>query len=243
MKKFLFPSILTLAICVILYFILGNIGGVLPAHINSADTVVGYLMNFSVIFGVILGFWKKDAFFKYFQKWKTKPEFINVGEPFEVPIEKFKAAIIPVSKREQPEWIIRHLKPNYVSLVFTEQTKEYAKSLIKDFSDKIDFFPNLEDMDNPSYILSTPDNVEEAQKKAKKYIRKYIQKGIESSDIFVDTTGGKVPMSIGMFQAAEQVGVSSIYIIGTDNGLILKPDIKEHGKPVFISDHSTDYLS
>ncbi|MDW7998587.1 MAG: hypothetical protein RMI30_03945, partial [Thermodesulfovibrio sp.] len=55
------------------------------------------------------------------------------------------------------------------------------------------------------------------------------------SNIFVDTTGGKVPMSIGAFQAAEEMSVSSIYIIGKDHGKITDPMIKEHGEPIFIS--------
>jgi len=105
-----------------LYCILGNVGGLLPTHISLADTVVGYLMNFSVIFSVILGIWKRDAFSRYLQNWRTKPGFTNAGELLDVSMEKFRAAIIQVSGKEHPEWIIRHLKPDYVSLIFTEQT-------------------------------------------------------------------------------------------------------------------------
>ncbi len=51
-------------------------------------------------------------------------------------------------------------------------------------------------------------------------------------------------MSIGMFQAAEQAGVSSIYVIGTqDKGLIKDPTIREHGSPVFMSEHTADSAS
>ncbi len=84
------------------------------------------------------------------------------------------------------------------------------------------------------------DGVEGTREKAKKYIRKYVQKEIEISDIFVDTSGENLPMSIGMFQAAEQAAASSIYVIGTQDGLIENPEIREHGKPVFMSDRRTD---
>ena len=90
-------------------------------------------------------------------------------------------------------------------------------------------------------MLSSADEVEEARERAKKYIRKYVIKGIKPYEIFTDTTGDKLPMSIGLFQAAEQTGVSSMYVMATrDSGLIEDPAIKEEGKPVFISDHSAE---
>ncbi|MBW1616294.1 MAG: hypothetical protein JRJ49_07140 [Deltaproteobacteria bacterium] len=244
MKKFLIPSLFTLAFCLTIYFVFGNISESLPEHIGSADTVAGYLMNFSALFTVILGVWKKDDVMKYIKKWKTKPEFVGAGEPFEVPAERFKAAIIPVSRKEQPEWIIRHLKPAYVSLIYTEQSRDAAKSLIKEFSDKIEFFPDIDNAEDPSYMLATPDKVEDAQIKAKRCMRRYIRKGLDLSEIFVDTTGGKVPMSIGMFQAAEQAGASSIYVVGTqEQGIIKDPAIREHGQPIFISEHNEENAS
>ena len=69
----------------------------------------------------------------------------------------------------------------------------------------------------------------------------FLAQGISKDNIFVDTTGGKVPMSIGAFQAAEEEGVASIYVCGTvydkKSGFIIKdPKNEAHGKPVFLSE-------
>ncbi|GBD96747.1 hypothetical protein BMS3Abin06_01633 [bacterium BMS3Abin06] len=50
-------------------------------------------------------------------------------------------------------------------------------------------------------------------------------------------------MSIGAFQAAEEEGVSSIYIVGTEkdsrSGFIIRDAKKaEHGRPIFLSDRT-----
>ena len=67
MKKFLLPSIFSLAICIPLYFIVGKFSGCIQDHIGLADTVFGYVMNFLVIFTVILGWWKRGELMKYIQ--------------------------------------------------------------------------------------------------------------------------------------------------------------------------------
>lgn len=64
--------------------------------------------------------------------------------------------------------------------------------------------------------------------------------GIPESEVFVDTTGGTVPMSIGAFQAAEERNLSSIYVIGKDKGKIKDWKKRQDGIPVYISDHSSN---
>lgn len=81
-----------------------------------------------------------------------------------------------------------------------------------------------------------PDNPSKAKELTRKHIRRLKAEGIEASRIFVDTTGGKVPMSIGAFQAAEEEGVSS-YVVGAQKeGHIKDPKIREHGRAIFMSD-------
>jgi hypothetical protein len=59
-------------------------------------------------------------------------------------------------------------------------------------------------------------------------------------------TGGTAPMSLGAFQAAEQMRVSSIYVMGlmTDaegkKGRILDPEDPAQAEPRFMSDHTSD---
>lgn len=165
-----------------------------------------------------------------------KREFRGTGEEFTFPKDKVKAIIVPVSRTEQPEWIIRHLEPKYVAFLYTEQKKNHAIKLIKLFSEKIHFVNTLKEIEQGQNMLSNPDNPNEAKEIVKKFIERFIAQGIKEENIFVDTTGGKVPMSIGAFQAAEEMGVSSIYIVGKGNdGTIKEPSLREQGYPIFLS--------
>ncbi|WP_141266346.1 hypothetical protein [Thermodesulfovibrio sp. Kuro-1] len=165
-----------------------------------------------------------------------KREFRGTGDEFTFPKDKVKAIIIPVSRREQPEWIIRHLEPKYVAFLYTGERKKHVIELINLFSDKVHFVHTLKEIEQGKDMLSDPDNPNETKEIVKKFIEGFIAQGIKEENIFVDTTGGKVPMSIGAFQAAEEMGVSSIYIVGKgNNGNIKEPTLREQGYPIFLS--------
>jgi hypothetical protein len=152
-----------------------------------------------------------------------------------------QAIIIPVSRREQPEWILRHLRPEYVGLLYTEMSKEYAFGLTKDFRKHCKFILSQEEVESSEDIITNPDDPTEIKELTRKYIRQFLAKEIPKDKMFIDTTGGKVPMSIGVFQAAEEEGISSVYVIGTvwnpRSGFIIEdPKNLQHGKPIFLSD-------
>lgn len=205
-------------------------------QLTFANTVVGYLWYCATI-ALALVVWMKRF---EIRRWFRKTHFEHVGELFDVREENVTAVVIPVSRREQPEWIIRWLRPRYIALLYTEKTMLEAKNLLLDFSsDDMQFIPNQMSIDNKEYMLDNPDDPKEARRLAKIFIQQFIAKGVPLRQIFVDTTGGKVPMSIGAFQAAEEMNVSSVYISGNlPNGHIEDPKIREQGRPIFISDHT-----
>jgi len=91
------------------------------------------------------------------------------------------------------------------------------------------------DNDFEKFQVNDPDNPVHARELTERFIKRFLSEDVTASEIFVDTTGGKVPMSIGAFQAEEE-GVSLIYVIGTVKGLIKDPRKREHGKPISLSD-------
>jgi len=210
-------------------------------RLDAAGVILGYIVaTISLAIGIVAYLKRKDLS-KIFRKWFRRGQFENVGTPFEVSEEIVTAVIIPVSRQEQPEWILRHLKPKYVSLIYSEMSKEIAMNLIEQFSKSpfnVKFFPEKSEIKDEMFLISNPDKADETRVIVKHYIERYLEKGIASDQIFVDTTGGKVPWSIGAFQAAEEENVSSIYIIGTIDGWIKDPKIRHHGNPVFMSDHT-----
>ncbi|NIR51601.1 hypothetical protein GWO43_23750 [candidate division KSB1 bacterium] len=134
--------------------------------------------------------------------------------------------------------------PKHVSLVYSEYSREVARELAETFSGQpfnIQFFPDANAMSQNRLKLEDVDKPEACKALVKEHLRRFAKESIPPTLTFVDTTGGKVPMSIGAFQAAEEIGVSSIYVVGKENGFIKDPGKREHGYPVFISDH-TDSL-
>src|SRR6266496_2237576 len=78
-----------------------NNGGIVPSLLVNSVTI-------AVVCYVIANKARILAWFK-------RVEFINTGEVFSAKVE---AVIIPVSRRQQPEWIILHLKPKVVALLY-----------------------------------------------------------------------------------------------------------------------------
>ena len=214
------------------------IGVYLPAAwiagLDNAGIVLGYLITSLTVSAAGYGYFRKAAIKRWFQR----PDFEGVGKDFEVREENVRAMVIPVSRREQPEWILRHLKPEAASLLFTRMSRETALLLIRDFEDHVRFHPGMREVEHgeSGCFIKDPDNPLETKEAVTRCIRRFIAEGISSAGIFVDATGGKVPMSIGAFQAAEEQGVSSIYVIGTVENKIKDPKKREHGRPVFLSD-------
>ena len=156
-----------------------------------------------------------------------------------MPEENVEAAVIPVSPRkEQPEWILRWLKPKHVSFLYSEKSQKMAKELADEFSHppfNIEFYPNAKDIELGKYMVESADKPELSKGQVQVLINRFLDLEIPTDKIFIDTTAGTVPMSIGAFQMAEEMGVSSIYVVGTQNRFIKDPKKRSHGNPVFIS--------
>lgn len=166
-------------------------------------------------------------------------EFEGTGEEFPVAEEKVHGVVIPVSRIEQPEWIIHHLKPRHIALLYTDfkQSRNAAFELVEKFSSTTLFNLTKDDIKNGKDMITNAEDPLVTKELTRRAIRHMLALGLKHENIFIDTTGGKVPMSIGAFQAAEEEGVSSIYIVGKDErGLITDPMIREQGKPIFISE-------
>ncbi len=217
------------------FFIIGNtLPGGIVISMDKAGIVFGYLLSCISVSAAIYAYYNRSRI----RRWFLRNDFENLGEEFTVPQRQIEAIVIPVSRKEQPEWILRWLKPKKVALLYTERSKSDALDLTRDFSGEIEFLISEQDIQSDRYLLDDPFNPEKCYLLAKKFINLFLNDSIPSEQIFVDATGGTVPMSIGCFQAAEEMGVSSIYVIGTDNGFIKKPGLKEQGNPIFLSDRT-----
>src|SRR5271169_5257815 len=162
-------------------------------HIDMVSEYIKVCLELSILFWVIVH-WKKveevlrrgvDRLMR-----KRRIEFLHTGDDFQVPEEKVEGIVIPVSRMEQPEWIIRHLKPRHVGFLYTERSKDFVLNLMKEFSGKVIFNLVADGRD----MISDADDPLQSREITKKYLRKFLAMGIPHEKTFVDTTGGKVPM-------------------------------------------------
>ena len=212
---------------------------------DKAGVLSGFLLSLGSLALAIVGFLRFEALVRWFRGRFWRKDFADTGKTFDLEAHNVDAVVIPVSSSphgtKQPAWILHHLKPSWASLLFTAESRSNAQQLIKDFAAppfNIQFVPPLEQMDDQKFLIEDPDQAEVAKSLVKDHIQRFVGKEVPVGEIFVDTTGGKVPMSIGAFQAAEEMGVSSIYIVGTREGKIEDPAARTHGRPVFLSNHS-----
>lgn len=226
--------IILFSITLIISFII--IGFYIPLSISNildrAGIVFGYLVTCISVAIAIYATLNQNKI----KEWFKLHEFENLGEDFDVPVDQIKAMIIPVSRYQQPEWILRWLKPQKVIFIYTNEKREHALKLTEEFKEQIEFYLNSEDITSGKYILENHFDPEQSYLLVKKFIQKLIDKGIPKKNIFADATGGTTPMSVGCFQAAEEMGVSTLYVIGKKNGHIKNPEKKEQGEPIFLSD-------
>ncbi len=158
--------------------------------------------------------------------------------------QAFEASLILSSRNCQTEWHLRHIQPKRVELVWTPMVKEQTQALLKRFKD----------IPKPiEWLDSRERHLENAQTYEIQEIKRhclYLLNGIltkhPKEKVCVDLTAGTALMTIAAFQAAEELGITSIYLVGntpTERGYIIDDD-KVHdpkeAKVVIVSDHRYD---
>jgi len=206
----------------------------IQVRLSSAADLFGYAASCLALAAAWIGWFYRFELLKEF----GKRYFVNTGRPLAVQADRIQAMVIPVSNAILAEWILFSLRPHSVAFVYTETTRHIALNLATDFSEVgIRFFPTAANIRESEFVLSTPDDPRKARELVRLFIDHFLAAGIPAGNIFVDTTGGKVPMSIGAFQAAEEANISSTYIVAS-KGKIENPRSPEEGSAIFMSDHT-----
>jgi len=237
LKKYKIVLIVTISIA---FFIAGILLSeyLLPhgiqVRLSSAADLFGYAASCLALAAALIGWINRFELLKIF----GKRYFVNTGRPLAIQADCIQAMVIPVSNAILAEWILFSLRPHSVAFVYTETTRHIALNLATDFSVVgIHFFPTAANIGESEFVLSTPDDPRKARELVRVFIDHFLAAGIPAGNIFVDTTGGKVPMSIGAFQAAEEANISSTYIVASI-GKIENPRSPEEGSAIFMSDHT-----
>jgi hypothetical protein len=94
-------------------------------------------------------------------------------------------------------------KPSFFGFICTDQTKDRANELSKEFSLESDHY-KMEVVD--------PRGIHEIQVKTELILEWMIKRGLKPEDIAIDITGGTKTMTIGIFLVAEEKHIDSQYI-------------------------------
>ena len=144
--------------------------------------------------------------------WFKRNRFPSIGGQLEH--SHWQGIIFTVSRREVPLWVIKQINPMAIGLLSSESSRNAAQE-IRVFAQQMGILIIEEE------LINDPDDPAEVNRKAKKIMHELKDQGLD--EMAMDITGGKTPMSLGAFMAAEEMGVDSIYVTTEykDN----KPDI------------------
>lgn len=180
--------------------------------IDQSSTMIGIVMMVMSLVGAIWAWIQRDSI----HNWFRVNRFPIVGEAI-VDNQRWNALIFTVSKVQVPKWVIEQKRPDMIALLATKESREDAEKLINHAR-------QLGIKTIASELIDNPDDPSEARDKTTCLIR--LLQGMEYNRIAVDITGGKTPMSLGAFMAAEEQQCDTLYVSSTFDQKLKKPDMR-----------------
>ncbi len=177
-------------------------------YLDQAGILTGNALMLISILAGIYGFIMRQQL----RNWFNRNQFPGIGQQ---QLDKiWDGLIFTVSRQELPIWVVQEIQPQWVGLLYTEHSKEQAQALTQKLEQQGIIIK--------TQFINDADSPEENYLKSKQMMREQ-QKNFPEMEIAVDITGGKVPMSLGAFMAAEECGIDSIYV--TTDQKDKKPDM------------------
>lgn len=162
---------------------------------------------------LIVGWLKRDRL----RRWLTRNRFPVVGG--EEPAERnWDGIVFTVSRSETPTWVIEQCRPAQVGLVVTRQSRDTADRIAARAGELgARVYGPLE--------ISSPDDPAASRFAVGELLRRMAGQQPDAV-LAVDLTGGKVPMSLGAFMAAEERLVETIYVSSDYTPGLKGPDMR-----------------
>ena len=164
--------------------------------LDQLGIVVGDTLMLITLLGGIYGFINRNDL----RNWLSRNRFPSIGgNPDHT---RWQGLIFTVSRAEVPLWVIGQVQPVRVGLLFTDTSRGESEK-IRQNAQQLGFSVLTK-------FINEPDDPAETKRQTKYLLQELHARGI--GDIAVDITGGKTPMSLGAFMAAEELGCASIYV-------------------------------
>lgn len=145
------------------------------------------------------------------KRWFRRNSFGAVSQPL-ADAARFDALVLPVSRADVPCWLIDTVKPARVALLASVQSEPAVQAIAA--------HARTAGVEVAAvHVLPDADDAAAFRARAVECVRALRQAG--AARVAVDTTSGKVPMSLGLFMAAEETGATTLYV-STDYDAALK---------------------
>ena len=128
---------------------------------------------------------------------------------------RWDAILFTVSREEVPAWVMEQKRPAAVGLLSSDRSRTVADRLAQSARDQGITVTG-------PYAVEDPDDPARAMAETRHIIQRLRDDG--HARIAVDVTGGKTPMSIGAFMAAEEEGCDTIYVSTDYHGELKRVD-------------------
>lgn len=166
---------------------------------DQLGILVGDLLMLLTIVGGVIGFIKRNDL----RNWLARNRFPSIGGNPEH--TRWQGLVFTISRADVPLWVTAQVQPQIIGLLMTHSSLEQGAT-IRQYAEQNGIAVAVE-------TLNDPDNPAEAKRKTQDLLHALHQRGVH--DLAVDITGGKTPMSLGAFMAAEESGCDSIYVTTT----------------------------
>jgi hypothetical protein len=171
--------------------------------LDKLGILLGDTMLLLTIAGAVWGFLKWEAVWRWLARRLGSRQLPSIGFDLE-PRQQWDAIAFTVSKAEVPLRVLeRHLDAGRVGLIFSEKSRPAAEAIKK-------FLMEQGKPPPEEQIVHNADDPVEARRKTRFLLELWRGEGLAT--LAVDVTGGKTPMSLGAFLAAEDIGASTLYV-------------------------------
>lgn len=180
--------------------------------IDQTATLLGLMTGTTGFLGLIVAIFKRESL----RHWLSRNHFPNVGS-YLAEDDRWDGLIFTVSRAELPIQVIKQLRPQHVGFIATKQSLVHAEKIM---AERFDW--NLKT--HGILLVENPDDPAESREMTHLLLNRMQAAG--TNDCAVDVTGGKLPMSLGAFMAAEEAEVSTLYMASRYDETLKKPDSK-----------------
>jgi hypothetical protein len=161
--------------------------------LDRVGMVLGVMTGATWLGGLTLAVLRPEVL----RRWFSRNRFPKVGGGG----EQADALVFTVSRADVPAWVMRQLRPQAVGFIATEQSRALADEL-RQAAERQGIRALA------PVCIANPDDPAECRARTTELLVELADCGV----LAVDVTGGKTPMSLGAFMAAEECGAKTLYV-------------------------------